>query len=79
MLNSEHEHLTLTKKQIVAAHHTQLALITGLCQEEMVLLRKVDSNDQSFSEYISQLDDILSRKASCIDALRCKIASYSAK
>ena len=77
LLTREHEHLTLTQEQIIAAHHTQLALITGLCQEEMVLIRKVDSKDQSFSEYINQLEDILLQKATSIDTLRRKLASYS--
>jgi hypothetical protein len=36
----------LTEEQIVAAHHTQLAMVTGLCHEEMILLKERDHNKQ---------------------------------
>lgn len=37
---------SLTEEQVIAAHHTQLALVTGLCHEEMVLLKQIDADKQ---------------------------------
>ena len=39
-------HLSLSQEQLVASHHTQLAMVTGLCQEEMVLLKQIDSGQK---------------------------------
>lgn len=36
----------MSEDQIVAAHHTQLAMVTGLCHEEMILLKERDNNKQ---------------------------------
>ena len=39
-------HLSLSQEQLVASHHTQLAMVTGLCQEEMVLLKQINSGQK---------------------------------
>lgn len=43
----------------MASHHTQLAMVTGLCQEEMVLLKQINSG-QKVDELF--LDDNLINK-----------------
>jgi len=68
--------LSLAEEQFVASHHTQLAMVTGLCHEEMVLLKQINTGQKDFKEYMLQLDDILSRKAACIESLREKLSKF---
>ena len=42
----DRSHLSLSQEQLVASHHTQLAMVTGLCQEEMVLLKQINSGQK---------------------------------
>lgn len=44
----DRSHLSLSQEQLVASHHTQLAMVTGLCQEEMVLLKQINSGQKVF-------------------------------
>ena len=39
-------YLSLNQEQFVASHHTQLAMVTGLCHEEMVLLKQVNNGQK---------------------------------
>ena len=43
VLEQGESHLSLTEEQFVASHHTHLAMVTGLCHEEMVLLRQINT------------------------------------
>ena len=47
-------HLSLAEEQFVASHHTQLAMVTALCQEEMVLLKQINTG-QKVSHWIIML------------------------
>lgn len=38
--------LSPTEEHFVASHHTHLATVTGLCQEEMVLLQQINSGQK---------------------------------
>jgi len=38
--------LSLHQEQFVASHHTQLAMVTGLCHEEMVLLKQINNGQK---------------------------------
>lgn len=42
----DESHLSLAEEQFVASHHTQLAMVTGLCHEEMVLLKQINSGQK---------------------------------
>ncbi|XP_031564538.1 kinesin-like protein KIF24 [Actinia tenebrosa] len=66
----------ITEDQIVAAHHTQLAMVTGLCHEEMILLKERDNNKQDFKEYAFQLEEILLQKQACIENLQEKLKKW---
>ena len=46
MSKQDTSHLSLAQEQLVASHHTQLAMITGLCHEEMVLLKQINSGQK---------------------------------
>ncbi|KAL9986382.1 hypothetical protein ACROYT_G000521 [Oculina patagonica] len=67
-------YLSLDQEQFVASHHTQLAMVTGLCHEEMVLLKQIGNGQKDFKDYLTQLDDILMRKVACIESLREKLS-----
>lgn len=42
----DESYLNLDQEQFVASHHTQLAMITGLCHEEMVLLKQINNGQK---------------------------------
>ncbi|XP_032226215.2 kinesin-like protein KIF2A isoform X2 [Nematostella vectensis] len=69
----------ITDEQVVAAHHTHLAMVTGLCHEEMVLLKHIDKGEQDFVEYVAQLEDILIQKQACIDNLQEKLLRWKSR
>ncbi|KAJ7380270.1 Kinesin-like protein kif24 [Desmophyllum pertusum] len=75
-IKHEGSYLSLDQEQLVASHHTQLAMVTGLCHEEMVLLKQINNGHKDFKDYVSQLDDILIRKVACIESLREKLSKY---
>ncbi|XP_074625163.1 kinesin-like protein KIF24 [Acropora palmata] len=58
--------LSPAEEHFVASHHTHLATVTGLCQEEMVLVQQINNGQKDFKQYMEQLNDILSRKAASI-------------
>ena len=45
-VESDVSHLSLDQEQFVASHHTQLAMVTGLCHEEMVLLKQINNGQK---------------------------------
>lgn len=46
LVESDVSHLSLDQEQFVASHHTQLAMVTGLCHEEMVLLKQINNGQK---------------------------------
>ncbi|PFX31815.1 kinesin-like protein KIF24 isoform X2 [Stylophora pistillata] len=71
--------LSLDQEQLVASHHTQLATVTGFCQEEMVLLKQINSGTKNFKDYTSQLNEILKRKVASIENLQEKVSTCLAE
>jgi len=45
-VESDGSYLSLDQEQFVASHHTQLAMVTGLCHEEMVLLKQINNGQK---------------------------------
>ena len=45
-VESDVSYLSLDQEQFVASHHTQLAMVTGLCHEEMVLLKQINNGQK---------------------------------
>lgn len=56
-VESDVSHLSLDQEQFVASHHTQLAMVTGLCHEEMVLLKQINNGQKDFKDYMTQRPD----------------------
>lgn len=50
--------LSLDQEQLVASHHTQLAMVTRLCHEEMVLLKQINSGTKVSKFYADTLINI---------------------
>lgn len=50
--------LSLDQEQLVASHHTQLAMVTRLCHEEMVLLEQINSGTKVSKFYADTLINI---------------------
>ena len=50
--------LSLDQEQLVASHHAQLAMVTRLCHEEMVLLKQINSGTKVSKFYADILINI---------------------
>lgn len=77
-------HRVISEEQIVAAHHTQLAMVTGLCHEEMVLLKQRDKDNQvwtprnifSWKKVIYLVIHKHASWASCVFSQEAQISSF---
>ena len=73
--------LSLDQEQLVASHHTQLAMVTRLCHEEMVLLKQINSGTKVSKFYADILINIFVKyllsikKSSCLAHFHTQFAS----
>ena len=69
--------LSLDQEQLVASHHTQLAMVTRLCHEEMVLLKQINSGTKVSKFYADTLINIFVKYLLRIKGVLFSALSYS--
>ena len=69
--------LSLDQEQLVASHHAQLAMVTRLCHEEMVLLKQINSGTKVSKFYADTLINIFVKYLLRIKGVLFSALSYS--
>ncbi|XP_040897283.1 uncharacterized protein LOC121184013 [Toxotes jaculatrix] len=68
------EDLDHAQWRVVQAHWEQLEEMEGLCHTEGTLL--CQQPDMAFGEYICKLEEIMERKAQCVNSMRAHLQPY---